>query len=266
MHPVYTVARTLTHVALLWMVAGQACAALDAPSLIRLQTLHASPALAGELVYQGRTFALDTAGAEPLFRYERRLLVTPSALTAIHLTRDSTHQLVIAEEAQFSPGYRLQRFTAQNQQLRYSGEVLVSPDGRHLQYRVNDNGVASAAEETIEQPAVSGPTLFGFILAHAAELNSGHTVPVRFIVLKEKRSYGLDIRQESATKEQVVYAISASSWWLRPFVAPMRLVVDGTRGTIVRYEGRVPPMRSVAGKLAELDARVEYTAMANRYR
>jgi hypothetical protein len=34
----------------------------------------------------------------------------------------------------------------------------------------------------------------------------------------------------------------------------------------VRYEGRVPPMESVDGKLKNLDARVEYTSLAPVYR
>ncbi|MGQ0709945.1 MAG: hypothetical protein ACT4NV_09385 [Rhodoferax sp.] len=266
MNPVHTTPRAAACAALLWMLACPARAALDAPAQVRLQALGAAPSLAGELIYQGRTFALDASGPEPLFHYERRVLVTPLALIATHLTREPTQRLVIAEEAQYSPGYRLQRFSAYNLQLGYSGVAQLSPDGRRVRYSVNDKGVASTAEESIEHPAVSGPSLFGFILAHAAELATGRTVPVRFIVLKDKRSYGLDIRQESATPEQVVYSISASQWWLRPFLASMRLVVDADRRSIVRYEGRVPPMRTVTGTLADLDARVEYTPVAAAYR
>lgn len=261
-----TTVRTLAPV-LLWAAASCAHAELDAPSLARLQTLNASPQLAGELIYQGRTFARDSASAEPLFRYERRVLETPSVAVATHLTRDAAQRLLIAEEARVDSAYRLQGFSAQNLQLGYSGVVQVSQDGRRLQYSLVDNGVPSTAQESIEQPAVSGPSLFGFILAHAQALESGQTIPVRFVVLKDKRSYGLDIRKESSTATgQVVYSIAASSWWLRPLVATMRLVVDRQHGTIVRYEGRVPPMRTVAGQLADLDARVEYTPVASAFR
>lgn len=251
---------------LLWLAAGPARAELDAPSAARLDALSATPALAGSLIYRGLTFAQDAPGAEPLFHYERRVLATPNALEATHLTRDPAQALVIAEAAQFDAAYALQRLTVQNRQQGYSGLVQVSGDGRRLHYRLNDNGVVSAAEEAIDQPAVSGPTLFGFILAQAAALDAGKTVPVRIIVLKDKRSYGFDIRREPAAHGQAVYAITARDWWLRPFIATMRLAVDLETRTVVRYEGRVPPMHNTAGKLADLDARVDYTALAAPYR
>jgi hypothetical protein len=160
----------------------------------------------------------------------------------------------------------LQRFAVQNQQLDYCGVVQVSSDGRRLRYSLNDKGVISTAEELISAPAVSGPSLFGFILAHGSELAAGKTIPVRFIVMNEKQTYGFDIRQESATKEQLVYSIVASNWLVRPLIATMRITFDRASKTWVRYEGRVPPKQTLAGKLADLDARVEYTAVAATYR
>lgn len=251
---------------LLTLACPFARAGLDESAQLRLQTLGAHPALAGELIYRGRTFALDSAASDPLFHYERRLRETPAASTATHLTRDPAQQLVVVEEAQFGPHYQLHRFVALNRQLGYSGEVALSRDGRHLRYRLVDNGVTTLAQETIDRPAVSGPTLFGFILAHAAELDAGQTVPVSMIVLKDKRSYGFDIRREAAGADQVVYTLTASSVWLRPFIATMRLVVDSSRTRVLRYLGRVPPMSGTAGKLSELDARVEYTPAAPAYR
>lgn len=262
----HKVATATVLVTLLLLEASSARAELNAPSAARLAALSATPALAGKLIYRGATFAQNTAGSEPLFRYERRLSTTPTALEAAHLTRNPAQELIIAEVAQFNAAYQLQRFTAQNQQLGYSAEVLVSGDGRRLQYSLNDNGVVSAAEETIDQPAVSGPSLFGFILAHGAELEAGKTVPARFISLKEKRTYGLDIFLESSAKGQAVYAITLSNWVLRPFIGTMRVVVDVNSKTVVRYEGRVPPMQTVAGKLVDLDARVDYTTVTATYR
>ena len=266
MKPLHTIANATALVALFLLAASQVHAEMDAPSAARLAALSATPALAGELIYQGATFAQKPAGADPLFRYERRLTTTPAGLEAAHLTRDPAQKLVVAESAQFNAAYQLQRFTVQNQQLGYSGAVQVSSDGRQLRYTLNDNGVVSTAEETIDLPAVSGPSLFGFILAHGAELGAGKTIPVRFIVMKEKQTYGFDIRQESAAKGQVVYSITPSSWLIRPFLATMRATWDVGSKTWVRYEGRVPPMQTVAGKLVDLDARVDYTKVAATYR
>lgn len=253
--------------ALLAACCAPAQAALDLASQDRLQSLGRHPALAGDLIYKGRTFAQDEQAVEPLFHYERRLQVTPTAHTATHLTWDAdSRDLVIAEEAVYGPQARLRRFTALNRQSGLSAVVEVSADGRQLHFSVNDNGVVSLSTETVDRPVVAGPTLFGFVLAHAAQLAAGSTVPVRMIVPADKRSYGLDIRRESVSAGQVVYTIAASDWWLRPFLATMRLVVDTHRHTVQRYEGRVPPMRHVGGSWRALDARVEYTPVSTPYR
>jgi hypothetical protein len=266
MKPLHTVASATAFLSFVLVATSPAHAELDATSTARLAALSATPTLSGELIYRGSTFAQKGAGPEPLFRYERRVVTTPTALEATHLTRDPAQKLVIAESAQFNSAYQLQRFTVQNQQLGYSGVVQVSSDGRQLQYSLNNNGVQSTANETIDLPAVSGPSLFGFILAHRSELGAGKTVPVRFIVLQEKQTYGFDIRQESQAKGQAVFSITPSSWLLRPFFATMRVTVDTNSKTLVRYEGRVPPKQIESGKLADLDARVDYTTVAVSYR
>ena len=107
----------------LLLTAGQAQAALDSASTSRLQALEAQPELAGELIYHGTTYALAEPDGQPLFRYERRLLTGPTGLTAAHLTRNPDGQLLIAETAQASDDYQLQRFTTQNRQSGFSGAV-----------------------------------------------------------------------------------------------------------------------------------------------
>ena len=265
-HLRHRILTAVTPLVLLLLAAGPASAALDAPSAARLLSLDTNPAQAGELIYRGATFAQNASGGQPLFRYERRIATTPTGLQAAHLTRDPAQKLLIAESAQFDARYALQRFTVQNQQQGYSGEVQVSDDGRHLKYSLNDNGTLSTAEEKIDAPALTGPSTFGFILAHWSELVAGKTLPVRFIVLKEKTSYGFDIRAEGVANGQASFVLTASSWVIRRFIAPLRVVFNTNDKTVVRYEGRVPPMQSMADKLVDLDARVDYTPVAPVFR
>ena len=103
-------------------------------------------------------------------------------------------------------------------------------------------------------------------MAHWSELVAGKTLPVRFVVLKEKTSYGFDIRAEGVANGQATFVLTASSWVIRRFLAPLRVVFYANDKTVVRYEGRVPPMQSVADKLVDLDARVDYTPVAASYR
>ena len=49
-------------------------------------------------------------------------------------------------------------------------------------------------------------------------------------------------------------------------VAPLTVSFDTTSRNVIRYEGRVPPLQPVAGKLQPLDARVDYTMAVAAYR
>lgn len=255
-----------TCLALSCLTTNPAGASLLEPGDASWALLHTTPEQAGDLIYRGATFPQKGAGPEPLFRYERRVAAVPGGWVATHLTRDASQTLVIAESAQVNPAQQLQSYTVQNWQLGYRGAVQVSGDGRKLRYRLEHNGVQSTAEEAIEAPAVSGPSLFAFILAHRAELAAGQTLRVRFIAMKEKQTYGLHIRLESATPEREAYAITAGHWLLRAFIAPMRVTLDARSRTWLRYEGRVPPMQNTGGRWTALDARVDYSPVAQTYR
>ena len=113
---------------------------------------------------------------------------------------------------------------------------------------------------------VAGPTLHGFILSHWAQLQDGQEVPIRFIVLKEKQTYGFTVRLEQHSASETRFTITPSNLLIRWFIAPLQVVFDNERKTVLRYAGRVPPLHEVDGSLQDLDARVEYESVAARYR
>lgn len=84
-------------------------------------------------------------------------------------------------------------------------------------------------------------------------------------MLKEKTTYGFDLRLESQQNGQTSFSITPSSFIIRLAVAPLRVVFDSATRNAIRYEGRVPPMEVVAGKRKDLDARVEYTSISPSY-
>jgi hypothetical protein len=83
------------------------------------------------LIYRGTVFAQRAPGAAPLLTYERRVGTTANGLSSAHVTLDPNGEVIIAEQAQFTPGYALQRFDATNAQSGYSGSVVLSDGGRH---------------------------------------------------------------------------------------------------------------------------------------
>jgi hypothetical protein len=252
--------------ALLITASSLSHAQLDAAGYAHLAQQRQSPDSAGVLIYRGATFSLKTPTAEPLFRYERRVGTTSRGLSASHATSDPKGELLIVETAEYSPTYEIQRFDVANKQGGFSGSVLVSADGHHLQYSLNDNGKISTAKEDVSEPVVTGPSMFGFILKNWDSLKAGNTIPVRMVVLREKTTYGFDVRFEQEANGQTSFSIVPSSFIIRLAIDPLRVVFDSTSRNARRYEGRVPPMEAVAGKLKDLDARVDYTMVATSYR
>ena len=232
----------------------------------KLDTLQAAPESAGTLVYRGDTFTQRTPAGAPLYRYERRVLATPKGLTASHITSDPAGRVIIAESALISPDYEIQRFEATNQQSGVTGSVQISKGGRHLEYELNDNGKISTASEDVSDLVVSGLSLFGFILKNWDQLVAGISLPVRMLVLKDKTTYGFDLKFEKLANGHASFTLTPSNFLIRMAIAPLRVVFDTNTKTAVRYEGRVPPMENVSGKLKDLDARVEYTSITPAYR
>ncbi|MDP3650755.1 MAG: hypothetical protein Q8R67_03635 [Rhodoferax sp.] len=253
-------------VAALLLHATASSAQLSQPALAQLESLRLSPESAGSLVYRGDTFAQHAPSGPPLYRYERRVLPTPTGLTASHITRDPTGRVILVEAAVVSPHYALQRFDVVNQQTDLTGSVVVSQAGHHLDYELHSKGTVSRASEDVSDPVVSGPSLFGFIVKNWDVLTAGATLPVRMVVLQDKTTYGFDLRFEKQAHGQASFTLTPSSFLIRLALAPLRVVLDADTRNAVRYEGRVPPMENVSGKLKDLDARVEYTPVSPIYR
>lgn len=232
----------------------------------KLEALQASAESAGTLVYRGDTFSQRTASGAPLYRYERRVLTAPNGWNASHITRERAGRVIIVEAALVSPSHEIQRFEAVNQQSGLTGSVQISNGGRHLEYELNDNGKVSTASEDVSDPLVCGPSLFGFILQNWDPLVTGASLPVRMLVLKDKTTYGFELKLDKVANGQASFTLTPSSFVIRMAVAPLRVVFDASTRKPVRYEGRVPPMETVSGKLKDLDARVEYTTTSPTYR
>jgi hypothetical protein len=250
--------------------AGAGTSSLDAASAAQLEALRRSPDAAGSRVYRGTVVPLNEPLKEPmqppLFSYERRVSDTADGLSAAHITQDRDGRVIIVERANVAPDYSLQGFDAINAQLGISGSVRLSGDGKQLEYQLLDNGKTSHAVEEVAHPVVSGPSLHGFIRHRWLELAAGQAIEVRMIVLAKKQTYGFEIRMAEQRDGQTSFRITPSHWLTRLAIAPLTVVFDSATKNVLRYEGRVPPLRDDFGKLATLDARVDYTLHAAQYR
>lgn len=189
-----------------------------------------------------------------MFRYTRNSRVQGDTWTSVHTSRNARDgQVVVAQAAEHDPSYALRRVVEDHQQLGIHSEVVVDGAGR-LAYTTHRRGRVRHRTERLRAPAVTGPTLFGFVATHWDRLRSGEEIAVQFVVAERRRSYGFVLTMTSNAAPNSEVTMRANSPLLRLSISPMRMTFDSETHTIVRYEGRIPPRWE--GR--PVDARVEY--------
>ncbi len=193
-----------------------------------------------------------------MFRYTRDSRVDGDSWTSVHTSHNArTGQFVVAQAAEHDASYTLHRYVEDHQQIGMRSEV-VAHGASTLTYTTHAGSRVRHRTERLRAPAVTGPTLFGFVRTHWEQLQSGQPMPVQFVVAERRRSYGFSLRMTESLNETTVVTMRANSPLLRLSVPTMRMTFDSNSRTIIRYEGRIPPRwegRSV-------DARVEYEHVA----
>ncbi|MFN8058699.1 MAG: hypothetical protein U0Q12_05990 [Vicinamibacterales bacterium] len=248
-------------------IAFSACAQthprpLAADARARLDEIARRPASTGDQIYEGRVLTLDGRD-QPLFAYERRVREEGGLVTSTHITHDPAGAVVVVQSASHTPAYELRRADLLHGQSGVSASVVIA-DGRAT-YTLDDGGRTTTAHETVREPVVAGPTMFGFILAHWEALARGAVI--RFGCRARARRVAR-LRPRSCRR-----AGRADDRRMTPPNPLVRLAVSRTyfhfdTGTrqILEYTGRVPPFERRGDALAALDARVSYRFVAASFR
>lgn len=222
------------------------------------------PERSGERIYEGLVYSLDTTRREPMFRYDRRVRVERGSLVSTHITKNPEGTVVVTQTAHHDSAYRLTRANMIQRQSGLSGSVEVK-DGE-LSFILIDNGRVTTATEKLTDPVIAGPTTFGFIVTHWDTLLAGASLPVRFAVLERNESIGFILDRVPGNAGGVTVRMRPSSAIIRLAVKPTYFTFDSTSRKVLGYDGRVPPLEEVNGKLKTLDARVRYTFYVPTFR
>lgn len=209
----------------------------------------------GERIYVGNVFG---PGDAQMFRYTRDSRMGGGGLTSIHRSHNAEDgELVVAQAAEHDVSYALHRYVEDHRQLALRTEVVAKGTDA-LVYTSHQRGRVRRRTERLRAPAVTGPTLFGFVVTHWDRLRSGQELRVQFVVAERRRSYAFTLSMADSDQEHTIVTMRASSPFLRLSIPPMRLTYDSDTRAIVRYEGRIPPR----WKGRSVDARVEYDHVA----
>lgn len=222
-----------------------------------LKEIGNSPDASGILIYEGVVFPIETGNSKQIFSYERRVKEEKELSSATHITRDMEKKVVVTQSAKYFAKKDLKEFEYTNGQVGYIAKAEVV--GKLIRFKLTDNlGQVTTSEEEVNEPLAVGPTLFGLIAEHWEELSKGNSFFLRFVVAEQKQTYRFEVRKLSDSNGIARFEMKATNWLIGLFIAPFQFDYDSSKRTIVTYQGRVPPMLIVEGKLKELDARVVY--------
>ncbi len=179
-------------------------------------------------------------------------------------SRDGAGALAMIESAEQDEDFRLRKYTLYQKQLGRAGSIAV--DGDTVRFLLITGDEESRDEETVSDPVVSGPTLFGHIYRNWDALMGGAEPTVRFAVLERLETIGFTLRKDASAPGQVSIRMAAASPIIALGVDPIFITFDATTKRLVRLRGRVPPKVEVNGELEAFDARVEYRVSVPVYR
>ena len=234
---------------------------MDPSIQTKLKAMESSPDTMGTLIYEGAVFPLGDRSPKQVFSYERRVKEEKELVAATHITRDMGKNIIVTQRAMYLQKYQLKEFEYINGQVGYIAKAKI--DGKMLRFTLTDNaGQVTNFEEEVNEPLAVGPTLFGLIVENWEEMSKGNSFFLRFVVAEQKQSYRFEVRKLSDNNGITQFEMKATNWLIGLFIAPFRFDYDSSKRTILTYQGRVPPMLLVDGKLKELDARVSYTHRA----
>lgn len=217
-----------------------------------------------ESIYMGRVFPLDSSAKEPLFVYERRVSESANTQTSTHVTRDPGGAVVFADSARHSKNYELIEYQLLGDQLGQTGTIRVSRGG--VDFALHGAEGTRLAHESDSDAIVVGPTLVGSIVRNLPALRKGASIRVRLAVLERLETIGFDLSLLDHDEGRTRVQMKPSSLIIRMAVAPLMFTFDTASGKLLTLEGRVPPKVRDGDKLRNLDARVEYTFLADSYR
>ena len=217
----------------------------------------------GQTVYLGSVFPLKADATHPTYVYERRVDGQGGERVSTHITRQPSGALALVESATESVDRGRVEYTLHRNQLGQSGTIRVEQG--QVSFRLVDGSRVRSRTERQAGPVVVGPTLIGHILGNIDRIRAGEVARVRLAVLDRLETIGFELQSVKSEPGQTRVRMKPTSLLLALVVDPIYFTFDTPTGKLVRLEGRVPPKIRAGDRWRDLDARVEYRFVADRY-
>lgn len=134
--------------------------------------------------------------------------------------------------------YALVSYAEQHHQLEMHATIVVTPD--RLQFERTQRGRTTQRSVPRVRDVVVGPTLFGYLLGHEAELGAGETLDFDFAVATRASTYRFFATEQPTSGESRRFRVRCRSIVLRWAIGDLIVDFDPATQRVTSYEGPVP--------------------------
>jgi hypothetical protein len=179
-------------------------------------------------------------------------------------------RVVLRQSVLHSSRYELLEFESEHAQTGVRAKARALGPGRVRLERStpgaqSEKAELEAVELTFGNPLVVGPTLYGMMLRHWAQLLEGRRVTVDYLSIERLETYTFDLRRVASDESTITFELAPSGFFLRLLVSPLRIKFSKSR-QVLSYEGPSPVLLEQRDELESFDARIEYSERSLPFR
>lgn len=268
-------ARCLGTLAAAWLgvVAFPPLAGATPPAMAPASEVPSGQGRAGkQLIYRGTYYRRGAAAsASRLFWYERWHEAAGGRWRSTHVHQRLNGGIVLRQSVLHSADYELLQFDSEQQQTGVRAVARVLGPGRVRLQRTTpgtqgEKAKVEAVDLSHEHTLVVGPTLYGIMLRHWAQLLAGQSLTVDYLSIERLDTYAFELRLVASDDGTTTFELAPSGFFLALLVSPLRIRFASKSRQVLSYEGPSPVLLEQSKELESFEARIEYSERATPFR
>lgn len=223
---------------------------VNSSDLAHITNLSKLNKIKGKKIYRGNVFP-DYSNEQQYF-YERWLIENENSTVANHATYTMDKKKLVIQSAKEDKSNNLIHYDEIHIQKGYIGSILIE----HKKVKIirRYKGKDEINVETLGNPVVVGPTLFGYIQNNWDSLIAGKENDISFGLIERLETFDFTIKFKSKNSKEVNFILTPTSFLMKLFVSDLEVDFDPVTKKVLRYKGAVPQYHMVDGDFKKVYA------------
>lgn len=223
---------------------------LNSSDLAHIANLSKLNKVEGKQIYRGNVF--PDYSKEQQYFYERWVIENENGTVANHTAYTMDKKKLVIQSAKENKSNSLIHYDEVHIQKGYIGSILI--EDKKVKIIRRYKGKDEINIETLGNPVVVGPTLFGYIQNNWDSLIAGKENDISFGLIERLETFGFTIKLKSKNSKEVNFILTPTSFLMKLFVSDLEVDFDPVTKKILRYKGPVPQYHIVDGDFKKVNA------------